>query len=69
MKSTPRKINFTKNGSRNYGRLRGLINKFFLLTNSLSAGGCMLMGDLVEQEFEFRSNKIPKRYDWKRSGD
>ncbi|CAB3243024.1 unnamed protein product [Arctia plantaginis] len=28
----------------------------------------MTLGDLVEQEFEFRSNKIPKRYDWTRAG-
>ncbi|XP_049866565.1 mpv17-like protein 2 [Pectinophora gossypiella] len=49
---------------------RRSINYFFkenlLLTNSLSSGGFMALGDMIQQEYEYRQNQIPKRYDWAR---
>ncbi|XP_063361595.1 mpv17-like protein 2 [Cydia amplana] len=41
--------------------------KNLLLTNSLTSGIFMFLGDLAQQEFEYRSEHLKKRYDWARS--
>ncbi|XP_063379544.1 mpv17-like protein 2 [Cydia fagiglandana] len=38
-----------------------------LVTNSLTSGLFMFLGDLAQQEFEYRSKQLKKRYDWARS--
>ncbi|XP_050343151.1 mpv17-like protein 2 [Nymphalis io] len=45
-----------------------LFKKNLLITNSVSSGGFMLIGDLILQEIEFQSKILPKRYDWSRAG-
>lgn len=49
------------------GILYILFKKNLLLTNSLSSGVFMAIGDLVQQEYEYQKKIIPKRYDWARS--
>ncbi|XP_047986287.1 mpv17-like protein 2 [Leguminivora glycinivorella] len=41
--------------------------KNLLLTNSITSGVFMLIGDLAQQEFEYRCHYIKERYDWARS--
>lgn len=48
--------------------VRFLFKKNLLLTNSVTSGGFMAIGDLIQQEVEYRSKKIPERYDWARAG-
>ncbi|VVC97250.1 unnamed protein product [Leptidea sinapis] len=40
--------------------------KNLLLTNSVTSGGFMLIGDVVQQEIEVHANKL-KKYDWSRT--
>ncbi|CAH0700024.1 unnamed protein product [Spodoptera exigua] len=40
--------------------------KNLFLTNSLTSGVCMALGDLIQQEFEFQTKVLPERYDWGR---
>lgn len=40
--------------------------KYLLLTNTVSSGLLMGIGDLVQQEIEYRRKILPKRYDWGR---
>lgn len=42
--------------------------KNLFLTNSITSGVCMALGDLVQQEFEFQTKVLPARYDWGRAG-
>lgn len=44
-----------------------LFHENLLLTNSLTSGLFMAVGDLVIQEFEFRNGLIPGRYNWARA--
>lgn len=46
-----------------------LFKKNLLITNSVSSGGFMAIGDLVQQEFEYQSKILLKRYDWGRLGE
>lgn len=48
--------------------VRFFFKKNLLLTNSVTSGLCMAIGDLVQQEFEYQTRVIPERYDWGRSG-
>lgn len=45
-----------------------LFKKNLLLTNSITSGGFMAMGDLIQQEIEVQSKILPTRYDWARAG-
>lgn len=42
--------------------------KYLLLTNTLTCGLLMFIGDIVQQEIEYQRNMLPKRYDWNRIG-
>ncbi|XP_026739772.1 PXMP2/4 family protein 4-like [Trichoplusia ni] len=44
-----------------------LFKKNLLLTNSLTSGLCMAIGDLVQQEIEYQQKILPNRYDWGRA--
>lgn len=48
--------------------VRFFFKKNLLLTNSFTSGGCMAIGDLIQQEIEFQSKLISERYDWARAG-
>lgn len=48
--------------------VRKLFGKYLLLTNTVSAGVLMIIGDLVSQEIEYRAKILEKRYDWQRVG-
>lgn len=45
-----------------------LFKENLLLTNSITSGGFMSIGDLVQQEYEYQSKLLPQRYDWARAG-
>ncbi|XP_059612219.1 mpv17-like protein 2 [Phlebotomus argentipes] len=52
-----------------YRRIWGsLFGKYLLLTNTVSSGILMGLGDVMSQEIEYRTQLIDKRYDWKRIG-
>ncbi|XP_018562229.1 mpv17-like protein 2 [Anoplophora glabripennis] len=40
--------------------------KYLLLTNTVSSSVLMLIGDVCQQEIEYRQNKLPQRYDYGR---
>lgn len=40
-----------------------VFGKYLLATNVISSGVLMLLGDLVQQEIEYQTQKLPKRYD------
>lgn len=44
-----------------------LFHENLLMTNSLTSGFFMAIGDLVIQEVEFRNGVISERYDWARA--
>ncbi|XP_075971147.1 mpv17-like protein 2 [Anticarsia gemmatalis] len=44
-----------------------LFKRTLLFTNSITSGGCMVLGDIAQQEFEYRSHLLPYRYDWGRA--
>ncbi|XP_045446159.1 mpv17-like protein 2 isoform X2 [Melitaea cinxia] len=44
-----------------------LFKKNLLLTNSITSGGFLGIGDLIQQEIEFQSHILPERYDWART--
>lgn len=48
--------------------VRILFKKYLLLTNSITSGLFMTIGDVVQQEFEYQTNVIHTRYDWDRAG-
>lgn len=48
--------------------VRFLFKRNLLLTNSITSGGFMAMGDLIQQEIEVQSKVLPSRYDWARAG-
>lgn len=56
---------------RNYSSIsRGVqsfVKKNLLLTNSITSGAFMALGDFVEQEVEIRRG-VPSAYDWTRTG-
>lgn len=37
--------------------------KYLLLTNTVSSGVLMIIGDVCQQEIEYRQNKLRQRYD------
>lgn len=43
-----------------------LFEKHLLLTNTVTCGGLMFLGDLIQQEIEYQDNKLPERYDYDR---
>ncbi|GLV34171.1 shams [Carabus blaptoides fortunei] len=43
-----------------------IFGKYLLTTNIVSSGVLLGVGDLVQQEFEYRKKLIPKRYDYER---
>lgn len=45
-----------------------LFKRNLLLTNSITSGAFMAMGDIIQQEIEYQSHVLPKRYDWARTG-
>lgn len=45
-----------------------LFKKYLIVTNSLTSGGFMAAGDLMQQEIEYHSKILPTRYDWARAG-
>ncbi|XP_032511521.1 mpv17-like protein 2 isoform X1 [Danaus plexippus] len=47
--------------------VRILFKKYLLLTNSITSGLFMTIGDVVQQEFEYQTNVIHTRYDWDRA--
>ncbi|CAH0407814.1 unnamed protein product [Chilo suppressalis] len=62
-------VNLLKS-NRKYSTFRRGVNFFFkknlLVTNSVTSGGFMAIGDLIQQEFEYQSHVQLKRYDWGR---
>ncbi|KAJ8956667.1 hypothetical protein NQ318_014021 [Aromia moschata] len=40
--------------------------KYLLVTNTISSGVLMLIGDVCQQEIEYRQKKLPERYDYGR---
>lgn len=44
-----------------------LFHENLLLTNSLTSGFFMAIGDLVIQEIEFRNGFLSEKYDWARA--
>ncbi|KAJ8929039.1 hypothetical protein NQ314_018308 [Rhamnusium bicolor] len=40
--------------------------KYLLLTNTVSSGVLMFIGDISQQEIEYRQKKLPERYDYGR---
>ncbi|KAL0892076.1 hypothetical protein ABMA27_015290 [Loxostege sticticalis] len=65
-------VGLSKNRGNMYSTFRRGVNFLFkknlLITNSISSGGFMAIGDMVQQEFEFQSKVLLKRYDWARLG-
>ena len=45
-----------------------LFGKYLLVTNTVTSGFLMVVGDLISQEIEFQKGTLNKRYNWKRSG-
>lgn len=48
--------------------VKSAFGKYLLATNVISSGVLLGLGDLVQQEFEYRSKLLPKRYDYARAG-
>lgn len=46
-----------------------VFGKYLLTTNIISSGFLLFLGDLIQQEIEFRQKKLEKRYDFARSGN
>ncbi|KPJ09731.1 Mpv17-like protein 2 [Papilio machaon] len=44
-----------------------LFKKNLLLTNSITSGAFMGIGDIIQQEIEYQSKVLPRRYDWPRT--
>ncbi|KAJ8976582.1 hypothetical protein NQ317_010747 [Molorchus minor] len=40
--------------------------KYLLVTNTVSSGALMLIGDIIQQEIEYRQKKLLERYDYGR---
>ncbi|XP_059059440.1 mpv17-like protein 2, partial [Achroia grisella] len=55
---------------KSYSTFRRGVQFFFkknlLFTNSITSGGFMAIGDLVQQEIEYRSSILTERYNWGR---
>lgn len=45
-----------------------LFGKYLLITNTVSSGFLMLVGDIMSQELEYQQGLLKKRYDWHRVG-
>lgn len=43
--------------------------KNLFLINTVSSGGCMGIGDLIQQEYEYRAKILSERYNWDRAGN
>lgn len=50
--------------------LKAAFGKYLLLTNTVSSGALMIMGDIVVQEFhnDFKARENENRYDYPRLG-
>lgn len=48
--------------------VRSLFGKYLIFTNTISSGILMGVGDLIQQEIEFRQKILPQRYEWDRTG-
>ncbi|XP_053602470.1 mpv17-like protein 2 [Plodia interpunctella] len=63
-------VNLFHNHRRSISSLRRGVNYMFkknlLFTNSITSGGCMSLGDLIQQEIEYEAKILPFRYDWAR---
>lgn len=59
--SLRQKTSFRKN-------VRSLFGKYLIFTNTISSGILMGVGDLIQQEIEFRQKILPQRYEWDRVG-
>lgn len=70
-KNVKKSIQSINSGNRKMSLFSRGINFFFkknlLLTNSITSGGFMAIGDLVQQEMEYQSHILPQRYDWGRA--
>lgn len=42
--------------------------KYLLVTNTVTCGGLMFLGDIFQQEIEYQRKLLPHRYDWGRLG-
>ncbi|CAG4937978.1 mpv17-like protein 2 [Colias croceus] len=64
-------VNLFKVQSRGKSTFNRGVHFFFkknlLFTNSITSGGFMVLGDLIQQEIEFHGNLLPSRYDWART--
>ncbi|KOB68623.1 putative pmp22 peroxisomal membrane protein [Operophtera brumata] len=65
--SSPLKYH-SRNRSYFHRGVKFFFKKNLLFTNSITSGGCMALGDMIQQEFEYQSKHIEKRYDWARLG-
>lgn len=45
-----------------------IFSKYLIVTNTATCGVLMAVGDMLQQEIEYRRNMIEKRYDWGRMG-
>lgn len=46
--------------------IKSAFGKYLLLTNTVSSGVLMGLGDLIQQEIEFQRSVLSKRYDYVR---
>nr|XP_023026451.1 mpv17-like protein 2 [Leptinotarsa decemlineata] len=46
--------------------ISSVFGKYLLATNIISSGALMLIGDICQQEIEYRQRKLEKRYDYGR---
>ncbi|XP_013187761.2 mpv17-like protein 2 [Amyelois transitella] len=65
-------LNLLQTHRRPLSTFRRGVNFFFkknlLFTNSITSGGFMFLGDMIQQEIEYHAKIIPYRYDWARLG-
>ncbi|XP_017786684.1 PREDICTED: mpv17-like protein 2 isoform X2 [Nicrophorus vespilloides] len=57
------KISPSVKGSQYFNKAFG---EYLFITNTVTSGGLMAIGDLIQQEIEYRSHSLPERYDWAR---
>lgn len=63
----PLKFHKRKNSNVRKG-IKFLFQDYLLLTNSITSGACMGLGDLIQQEIEYQTKYLKERYDWERAG-
>ena len=67
-RSTPLKLQMRPLSSLYHRGVRFFFKKNLFLTNSITSGICMALGDVIQQEIEYQSKVLPYRYDWMRTG-